>query len=153
MNFHKLHSYPSVKVVCVGVGLGRAWSRASGIVHDLSFYPEGLDCARQLAILRRIEDSLLKHHMNIEREVSVHFELTEAHGNDGRQLNHRCRLCVSSKVGSKSPWLQNSLSRGKVSLPLCRVRDMRVITEVSVGDPNRDLSSGNSSEPRAVLPR
>ena len=99
-----------------------------------------LDVARQLALTRRIEDRLLAHKLNIEKEVNLHYEITDAHGNDNRTLTHRCRLCVSARVGEKSAWLRGELARGKATVPLLRVRDMTAMTEVSIGDPSRDLT-------------
>ena len=107
------------------------------------FFPKThkrLDVARQLALTRRIEDRLLAHKLNIEKEVNLHYEITDAHGNDNRTLTHRCRLCVSARVGEKSAWLRGELARGKATVPLLRVRDMTVMTEVSIGDPSRDLT-------------
>ncbi|CAK0897218.1 unnamed protein product, partial [Prorocentrum cordatum] len=104
---------------------------------------KALDVARQLSLVRRIEDKLLGAAVDIEREVDVHYSVQDEHGNDARPHNHRARLCVSSRVGTKSPWCRGKLSRGALNLELIRVKDMTVFKEVGFGDPSRELGPGD----------
>ena len=71
------------------------------------FFPKvhkGLELTRQLALVRRIEDRLIANRVNIEKEVNLHYEISDRHGSDTRTLTHRCRP-EPSAVPRSVQWL------------------------------------------------
>jgi hypothetical protein len=95
---------------------------------------------------RRIEDRLLSAGLEIDNELLVTCSIQERHGNDRRRLGLVCRLCVSGRVGTDSPWLKSDASMtGKLEgVPLMRMRDVSpLIFPGSVGCSDNHNFSAN----------
>lgn len=95
----------------------------------LLIYPTAvptLSFEANLKTRRRIEDRLLAAGLLIDNELLITCIMQERHGNDRRKLGLVCRLCVSSRVGTDSPWLKSDVVQvGKLEgVPLMRVRDV-----------------------------
>ncbi|CAK9095039.1 unnamed protein product [Durusdinium trenchii] len=85
---------------------------------------------------RRIEDALLSNGLNMDTDIAVHFSVDAMHGNDKRPLGARCRLCVSDKVPEGvNAWLSGVAARGKLEVPLLRIKEMKRLTPPNhIGD-------------------
>lgn len=84
-----------------------------------------------------------------QNEVNIHYFVDEMHGNDTRVLSSRARLCVSGKVGTKSCWLKSDAIKGKMTVPLVRVKDM-VVPTVTGGAEYARLSPAERAQQRGA---
>ena len=114
--------------------------QASSILHNsvnnalLVLLPQrysGQTVKSNLNAARRIEDALLSNGLNMDTDIAVHFSVDAMHGNDTR-----CRLCVSDKVPEGgNAWLSGVAARGKLEVPLMRIKEMKRLTPPNhIGD-------------------
>ena len=119
--------------------------QASSILHNsvnnalLVLLPQrysGQTVKSNLNATRRIEDALLSNGLNMDTDIAVHFSVDAMHGNDKRPLGARCRLCVSDKVPEGvNAWLSGVAARGKLEVPLLRIKEMKRLTPPNhIGD-------------------
>ena len=87
----------------------------------------GQDYNVVLKVRRRIEDRLVALKTNLEKEISVTFNVSDIHGNVARKASTQARLCVAEVHKKIAPWNNCHAAKGKIeNLPLARLRDMKV---------------------------
>ena len=100
---------------------------------------------------RRIVDKLLQAGVNIENQVSVHYQVDGMHAGDKRKLSCQAYFAVSAKVNGEA-WLESDVTRGKIEgVPLVRVRETRRLS--MPGSVTSDESSWVLSQQERMLQR
>ena len=101
---------------------------------------------------RSIEDRLLFHKLNIENEISIHYQKYERHQNDKRGAASSALLCVSDTYAESSPWLKNDVFAtcdGVIqSVPMQRPSDVRARPKNRSGPDASDISPADRQTQR-----
>ena len=101
---------------------------------------------------RSIEDRLLFHKLNIDNEISIHYQKADRHQNDKRRAASSALLCVSETYADSSPWLKNDVFAtcdGVIqSVPMQRPADVRARPKNRSGPDTADVSPADRQTQR-----
>lgn len=104
----------------------------------------GQTTSAYLTSRRSIEDRLLYHKLNLDHEISIHYQKPERHSNDKRKAASSALLCISETYATTSPWLKNEVLQamdGNIEqVPMHRPCDIRPRPQSRSGPAPSDTS-------------